>query len=57
MNAIGQLLATILLLVGSGYAVKSIHNFIQRAAIERIQNGLSSSEKLAQQLTGKKLDF
>ncbi len=42
-----------LLLSGAGCAAKKLLPFVQKAAIERIDKGLSSTEELTQKLTGK----
>ncbi len=50
-------IVTILLLLGSGYAAPTIFSKIEKMALTRIAKGLSSSERFAEKLTGKKLDF
>ena len=57
MKTIIDLTITLTLLFGSGLIAKKIYKEVQVIAVKRIQKGLSLSEKLAQQLTGEKLDF
>lgn len=57
MKAVIDLAITLTLLLGSGAIAKKVYKEVQVIAVKRIQKGLSSSEKLAQQLTGEKLDF
>jgi len=57
MNAIVNLLITTLFLLGSGYAAKELLFTVEKAAIKRIDRGLSKSEPFAQKLTGKTLGF
>jgi hypothetical protein len=57
MNTIVNLIMTIMLLLGSGYAAKELLYNVEKAAIKRIDKGLSRSEPFAQKLTGKKLPF
>jgi len=57
MNTIVNLSITALFLLGSGYAAKEILFTVEKAAIKRIDKGLSKSEPFAQKLTGKKLSF
>lgn len=42
---------------GSGYTIKKIHDFIKEEALTQVSKGLSSSEELANALTGEKLKF
>ena len=44
-------------LLGAGYTIKQAHDLIAREALTQISKGLSSSEELANKLTGEKLDF
>ena len=57
MNAIVNLIITVLLLLGTGYTAKKILFSIEKTMVKRIDKGLSKSEPFAQKLTGKKLDF
>ena len=57
MNTIVNLIITALFLLGSGYAAKELLFTVEKAAIKRIDKGLSKSEPFAQKLTGKKLNF
>ncbi|USN48024.1 MAG: hypothetical protein H6626_02740 [Pseudobdellovibrionaceae bacterium] len=57
MNTIVNLIMTIMFLLGSGYAAKELLFNVEKAAIKRIDKGLSKSEPFAQKLTGKKLPF
>jgi len=57
MNTIVNLIMTIMFLLGSGYAAKELLFSVEKAAIKRIDKGLSKSEPFAQKLTGKKLPF
>ena len=52
---ITSLVVTGSLLFGAGYVSKQILLTIERIVLTRIKKGLSSTEKLAQQLTGMKL--
>ncbi len=52
-----KVIMTILLLLGSGYAAPTIFAKIEQMALIRIAKGLSSSERFAEKLTGKKLNF
>ena len=54
--SIVSLIVTTLLLLGTGYTAKAIFTTIERITLTRIQKGLSSSEALAQALTGKRID-
>lgn len=54
-TTIVSIVVTTLLLLGSGLAVRTIFVTIERITLTRIKKGLSSSERLAQALTGKKL--
>ena len=57
MDTIISLIMTTLLLAGAGYAAEKILPMVQKAAIERIDNGLSSTEELTRKLTGEEVDF
>lgn len=46
-----------LLLFGGGYTIKEVHNFVRYETVKKISKGLSSSEALANALTGEKTDF
>jgi|GEM_PF-1465298 len=46
-----------LLLFGGGYTIKEVHDFVRYETLKQISKGLSSSESLANALTGEKLDF
>ena len=39
------------------YGLREFHDFMREKAIEKITQGLSSSEEFAQKLTGKKFDW
>lgn len=45
------------LIFGGGYSIKQIHGYVKKEIIEQISQGLSSSESLANGLTGETLDF
>ena len=45
------------LLFGGGMTIKAIHDFIKSRALIQVSEGLSSSERLANSLTGEKLDY
>ncbi len=53
MNTIVNLLIATLLLFGSGYAAKELLFTVEKAAIKRLDKGLSKSESFAQKLTQK----
>ena len=57
MNTIVNLIITLMFALGSGYVAKELLFSVEKAAIKRIDKGLSKSEPFAQKLTGKKLDF
>jgi len=57
MSSIVNLLITTLFLLGSGHAAKELLFTVEKAAIKRIDKGLSKSEPFAQKLTGKALGF
>lgn len=57
MNTIVNLIIAIMFALGSGYAAKQLLFSVEKAAIERIDKGLSKSEPFAQKLTGTKLNF
>lgn len=64
MNNLGSLLNDIIaifitgsIFLGAGYSLKKTHDFIKKETLLQISKGLSSSEKLANELTGQKLDF
>ena len=57
MDIIVSLIMTTLLLAGAGYAAKKLLPVVQKAAIERIDKGLSSTEELTRKLTGEEADF
>ena len=45
------------LFFGAGYGLKSLHDEVKKAALTKTAQGLSSSERMANQLTGRKTDF
>ena len=45
------------LLFGAGYTLKSIHDEVKKAALTKVSQGLGSSEKLANRLSGEKTAF
>ena len=45
------------LFLGGGYGLKTVHDEVKKAALTKISEGLSSSEKLANALTGEKNEF
>ncbi len=57
MNTIVNLIITLMFVLGSGYAAKEFLFNVEKAAIKRIDKGLSKSEPFAQKLTGKRLPF
>lgn len=57
MNTIVNLIITLMFVLGSGYAAKEFLFNVEKAAIKRIDKGLSKSEPFAQKLTGEKLPF
>lgn len=44
-------------LFGNGLAIKKIHDFVKKEAIEQFSKGLSSSEEMANRLTKQKLPY
>ena len=52
-----KIIINISLLLGSGYCAKELLCNVEKMAIDRIEKGLSSSERLAKKLTGTKLNF
>lgn len=57
MSTIVNLLIIAILTLGSGYAVKEFLSSVEKASIEKVDQGLSGSESFAQKLTGEELDF
>lgn len=64
MNHLGNLLNDIVaifitgsMIFGTGYSLKKAHDIIKQETLSQISNGLSSSEELANALTGEKLDY
>ena len=45
------------LIFGAGYGLKSFHDAVREATLAKITQGLSSSEELANSLTGEKTPF
>ncbi|MCB0378727.1 MAG: hypothetical protein KDD33_09560 [Bdellovibrionales bacterium] len=45
------------LFLGGGYSIRKVHDYFKTEALRNIKKGLSSSEKMANALTGEKLDF
>lgn len=45
------------LFFGAGYGIKTVHDEIKRAALTKAAQGLSSSERMANALTGENTDF
>ena len=45
------------LFLGAGYGLKSLHDEVKKAALTKAAQGLSSSERMANALTGEKTDF
>jgi len=45
------------LIFGAGHGLKSFHDTVKEAALSKITQGLSSSEELANSLTGEKTSF
>lgn len=44
-------------LFGIGYTAKQAHDIVKKEALTQVSKGLSSSEELANALTGEKLDY
>ena len=42
---------------GAGYGLKSLHDEVKEAALTKAAQGLSSSEQMANALSGQKTDF
>lgn len=45
------------LFFGAGYGIKSLHDEVKKAALTKAAKGLSSSERMANALTGEKTPF
>jgi len=45
------------LFFGTGYTLKQVHDVIKKESLEQVSKGLSSSEELANALTGESLDY
>lgn len=45
------------LFFGGSYGLKTIHDEVKKAALTKVSNRLSSSESLANALTGEKTNF
>ena len=45
------------LIFGTSYGIKKIHDEVKKAALTKAAQGLSSSERTANALTGEKTDF
>ncbi len=45
------------LFFGGGYTIKQAHDAIKKEVLMQVSEGLSSSERLANALTGEKLDY
>ena len=45
------------ILFGGSYTLKEVHDFVRYEALKKASKPLSSSEEMAQKLTGMKLDF
>ena len=57
MNTIVNLIMAAMVALGSGYAAKELFFNVEKAAVERIDKGLSKSEPFAQKLCDCKLPF
>lgn len=57
MNTIVNLIMTAMFALGSGYAAKELLFNVEKAAVERIDKGLSKSEPFARKLCDCKLPF
>jgi len=51
------LIYTGLLIFGGGYTIKEVHDFVRHETLKQVSKGLSSSESLANALTGEKTGF
>jgi hypothetical protein len=59
-NVIETLVALVItsgLIFGTSKSVIWLHDEIKREALSQVSNGLSSSEKMSQALTGEQLEF
>ena len=45
------------LLLGAGYTLKTIHDEVKKATLAKVSQGLGSSERLSNALSGEKTDF
>lgn len=45
------------LVFGTGYGIKTIHDEVKKAALTKVSQGLGSSERLANRLSGEKTAF
>lgn len=57
VSDIAAVIYTAFLLFGSGYTIKEVHDFVRYEALEQVSKPLSSSESLANSLTGETLGF
>lgn len=61
MNEITNLITALVvsgsLILGVGLTIKEAHDYVRQRALSQISQGLSSSEKLANALTGEKLNY
>ncbi len=57
MKTIVNLLIVALFIYGANHSIKELLFTVEKHTVKKIKKGLSSSERLAQQLTGSKLNF
>jgi hypothetical protein len=57
MNTIVNLIMAAMFALGTGYTAKELLFNVEKAAVERIDKGLSKSEPFAQKLCGCRLPF
>lgn len=61
MNEITNLITALIfsgsLIFGIGLTIKTAHDYVRQEVLSQISQGLSSSEELANALTGEKLDY
>lgn len=55
VNILTALVMTGVLLFGTGTGIKYIHDTVKKETLEQISKGLSSSEEMANRLTGETL--
>ncbi len=57
IEAMIAIIYSVTLFMGAGYGIKQFHDEMKKAALEQVEKGLSSSEELANALTGESTGF